>query len=97
MDSGLVEAWIQSVGDAAAELRASTGVESVAAVGIGLGAMLAPTAVSRGADLQDLVLWGSAAAGRALVRELRVFSKMEIPEGCTSAEWGLCGRVLFCV
>ncbi len=76
LDSGLVEAWIQSVGDAAAELRASTGVENVAAVGIGLGAMLAATAASRGADLQDLVLWGSAAAGRALVRELRVFSKM---------------------
>src|SRR5258708_3147597 len=42
--------------------------------------MLAATAAARGADLHALVVWGSAAAGRALVRELGVFSKMEIPE-----------------
>ncbi len=41
LDSGLFEAWIQSVDDAAAELRAATGVKDVAVVGIRLGALLA--------------------------------------------------------
>jgi pimeloyl-ACP methyl ester carboxylesterase len=85
LDSGLVAAWIQSIADAVAELRAAVGVENVAAVGIGLGAMLAITAAARGTDLQDLVLWGAAPTGRALVRELRVFSKMEIEEFANDA------------
>jgi pimeloyl-ACP methyl ester carboxylesterase len=75
--SGLLEAWIQSVNDAAAELRAATGVEDVAVVGIRLGAMLAVSAANRGADLQDLVLWGPTATGRTMLRELRAFSSME--------------------
>src|SRR5258706_5442820 len=39
LDSALVNAWIQSVGDAAAELRAATSVRHVAVVGVRLGAM----------------------------------------------------------
>jgi pimeloyl-ACP methyl ester carboxylesterase len=77
LDGGLFEAWIQSVWDAAAELRAVTGVVDVAAVGIRLGAMLAVSAADRGANLQDLVLWGAAASGRAMLRELRAFGNLE--------------------
>jgi pimeloyl-ACP methyl ester carboxylesterase len=88
LDSALLEAWIQSVGDAAAELRAATGVEDVAVVGIRLGAMLAVSAAARGSNLQDLVLWGPTATGRAMLRELRAFSSMErleYPNGDTTA------------
>ena len=77
LDRGLFEAWIQSIDDAAAELRAATGVEDVAVVGIRLGAMLALTAAARGSNLQDLVLWGPPASGRAMLRELRAFGNME--------------------
>lgn len=77
LDTGLLEAWIQSVDDAAAELRAVTGVVDVAVVGIRLGAMLAVSAAGRGSNLQDLVLWGPTASGRAMLRELRVFGNME--------------------
>ncbi|MCU1338402.1 MAG: hypothetical protein JWO19_3983 [Bryobacterales bacterium] len=77
LDSGLFEAWIQSVDDAASQLRDATGVENVAVVGIRLGAMLAVSAAGRGSNLQDLVLWGPAATGRAMLRELRAFSNME--------------------
>ena len=77
LDSGLFEAWIQSIDDAAAELRASTGVEDVAVVGIRLGAMLAVIAAGRGFNLQDLVLWGPSATGRGMLRELRAFGNME--------------------
>ncbi len=76
-DAGLFDAWVQSVADAATELRRQTGVENVAAFGIHLGAMLALTAASRGADLQRLVLWGPAAKGRTLLRELRAAANVE--------------------
>jgi pimeloyl-ACP methyl ester carboxylesterase len=76
-DPGLFEAWIQSVADAAAELRGAAGVEEIAAVGIHLGAMIALASASRGSHLQHLVLWGAASSGRAIVRELRAAANME--------------------
>jgi len=77
LDQGLLEAWIQSVNDAATELRAATGVQEVAVVGIRMGAMLAVSAAARGANIQDLVLWGPSATGRAMLREMRAFGAME--------------------
>jgi len=77
LDPGLLEAWIQSVNDAASELRAATGVEKVAVVGIRMGAMLAVSAAARGANIQDLVLWGPSATGRAMLREMRAFGTRE--------------------
>jgi alpha-beta hydrolase superfamily lysophospholipase len=76
-DPGLFESWIQSVADAASELRNTTEVEDVAAVGIHLGSMLSIAAASRGANLQQLVLWGSAAKGRTILRELRAAANIE--------------------
>lgn len=76
-DPDLFESWIQSVGHAAAELRNTAEVEDVAVVGIHLGAMLAMAAAARGADLRHLVLWGPAARGRTILRELRAFANME--------------------
>jgi pimeloyl-ACP methyl ester carboxylesterase len=76
-DPGLFDAWIQSVDRAAAELRNAAGVTDIAVVGIHLGAMLALTAASRGANLHQLVLWGPAACGRTVLRELRAFANME--------------------
>ena len=77
LDSGLFGAWIQSIDDAATELRTVTGVKDVAAVGIRLGALLALTAAARGSNLQDLILWGATASGRAMLRELRAFGSLE--------------------
>jgi pimeloyl-ACP methyl ester carboxylesterase len=75
-DAGLFDAWVRSVGDAAEELRAVTGVEQVAVVGVRTGAMLALLAAARGANLQNLILWAPAATGRALLREFQAFSKL---------------------
>ncbi len=77
LDANLIDAWIESVGNAAAELRAISGVKSVAVFGIRLGGMLAAAAADRGADVQDLILWGSAASGRSEMRELRAYANME--------------------
>lgn len=84
-DKGLVEAWIDSIEDAAAELRAISGVEQVAVLGIRLGGLLAVAAAARGADIQDLILWGAPPSGRAELRELRAFANMERREYATTA------------
>ncbi len=76
-DPNLVSAWIDSVNDAAAELRVISGVRFVAVLGIRLGGMLAAAAASVGADVQDLILWGTAASGRSEMRELRAYANME--------------------
>ena len=75
-DEGLFDAWIRAVGDAADELRIATGVADVAVLGVHMGAMLALMAATRGANLQDLILWGPAATGRTVLRELVAFSKL---------------------
>lgn len=79
-DPALLEAWIQSVADAAAELKAAAGVEEVACAGVRLGAMLALLAASRGAGLADLLLWSPSPTGRALLRELRAFANLQMRE-----------------
>lgn len=85
LDSGLLPAWITSISDAAAELRAAAGVEQVALVGVRLGAMLGMVAASRDPNFRDLVLWGPASSGRAEFRELRAFANMERWEYSTQA------------
>lgn len=77
LDPGLFEAWIQSIDDAAYELRAVAGVTNVAVLGIRLGALLALTAAARGSNLQDLILWGATASGRGMLRELRALGNVE--------------------
>jgi pimeloyl-ACP methyl ester carboxylesterase len=79
-DPGLFESWINSVEDAACELRYSAGVENVTVVGIHLGAILALIAASRGADFQAMALWGPAARGRTILRELRALANIERAE-----------------
>jgi pimeloyl-ACP methyl ester carboxylesterase len=83
-DSGLFDAWVQSIDDAAGELRETSAVEDVAVVGIRTGAMLALTAAARGGNLQDLILWAPAATGRAVLREFHAFSKMARTEYANS-------------
>jgi pimeloyl-ACP methyl ester carboxylesterase len=76
-DPGLFDCWVQSVSDAVETLRAATAVDDVAVLGIHLGAMLAMVASARGANIRQLVLWGPAARGRALIRELHASANVE--------------------
>src|SRR6185312_13595484 len=76
-DPGLFDSWVQSVGDAVETLRAATAVDDVAVLGVHLGAMLAMAASARGANIRQLVLWGPAARGRALIRELHAAANVE--------------------
>ncbi len=76
-DSDRVGAWIAGVAAAAAALRAETGRQHTAVIGIGVGGLVALAAVADGAAVDDLVLWGVPAGGRQLVRELEAFGRIE--------------------
>ncbi|MFL5843403.1 MAG: alpha/beta fold hydrolase [Solirubrobacteraceae bacterium] len=76
-DPDRVAAWLDAIDGAARWLRHETGRPRIVAIGMGLGALLAVRATERGAPIDDLVLWGGRASGRALVRELKAFSRME--------------------
>jgi pimeloyl-ACP methyl ester carboxylesterase len=76
-DADRLDAWITSVRDAAAWLRATGGCTRVVVVGIGLGALVAGEALRRGVPMDGVALWGAHARGRRLIRELKTFAKME--------------------
>ncbi len=76
-DADRVGAWVAAVQSAAGWLRAEAGASRVVAVGIGMGGFVAYLAVADRGAIDDLVLWGTPTRGRALVRQLRAFSKLE--------------------
>lgn len=77
-DPDLLDAWIECVDQSVGWLR-EAGCERVAIIGIGLGALLAAASLARGTEVDDVVLWGSPARGRRLVREFRSISRLEPP------------------
>lgn len=76
-DPDRLERWTAAVAIAAACLSAEAPAARVTLAGIGLGGLLAWRAVAGGAAADDLLLWGTPARGRALVREVRAFSRLE--------------------
>jgi hypothetical protein len=76
-DPDRLSAWTESIAQSAAWLREETGAVRVAAIGLQLGGLLACRAAAVGAPIDDLVLWSVGSRGRALVRQLRAFSRME--------------------
>jgi hypothetical protein len=77
-DAGRAASWPRAVAAAATWLRERTGAQRVVAIGVGLGGLVAGQAVVEGADVDDLVLWGAPARGKALVRELKAFARLGI-------------------
>ena len=77
-DPGRVRAWTDAISAAAGWLHSQPGVERVAAIGIGMGGLLASRAALTGAPIDELVLWGVPSRGRALTRELTAFSRLEV-------------------
>lgn len=77
-DPGQLDAWTEAVAGAARWLRDARGARQVAAIGIGLGGLVATRAALRGAPIDALALWAVPARGRTLLRELRAFAAFEV-------------------
>ncbi len=71
-DDDLLETWTGALVEAGQAL----GAERLAVVALGLGGLLTLNALDR-LSVDDLVLWGVPARGRAWVRELKAFAKLE--------------------
>jgi hypothetical protein len=79
-DPDRLGAWTESVSVAATTLRACAGVNSVIAIGLGLGGLLAYRAAGVGAPIDGLVLWAAPARGREFIRQLKALSRLESTE-----------------
>jgi alpha-beta hydrolase superfamily lysophospholipase len=77
-DPARLQAWTQAASAAALWLRAASGAPRIVAVGVGLGGLVSYRAAFEQAPIDDLVLWAVPARGRALVRELRVYSRLPV-------------------
>jgi pimeloyl-ACP methyl ester carboxylesterase len=75
-DESDLQAWIDATAASVEWLRQVTGCRRVAAIGIGLGGIIACCAQSGGAPVDDLVLWAVPARGRRLLRELRSLAQI---------------------
>lgn len=78
-DDGRVAAWAGAVTGCADWLRDRTDAPRVAAIGLGLGGLIAARALADGARIDDLVLWASPPRGRAFTRAQKAFSEMQGP------------------
>jgi alpha-beta hydrolase superfamily lysophospholipase len=71
---GRVAAWIGATTAAATWVRQVSVCDRLVVAGIGLGGFIAVRAALSGAPIDDLILWGVRATGRAHFRELRAYA-----------------------
>ncbi len=76
---GRADSWVNATIATADWLRAQSQCARLAAIGIGIGGLVACEAALREAPIDDLLLWGVRASGRAHVRELRAYAAMAVP------------------
>ncbi len=73
-DGDQVPGWIAAIVAAAQWQRAQPGIHRIAALGLGLGGLLALEASARGAPIDEAVLWAVHATGRRFVRTQKAFA-----------------------
>ena len=76
MAPGLARTWIDDVAVATDELRARSGTDLIALVGLRLGATLALVHAAERGDVDALVLWSPCVSGAAFVSEVTKLHKL---------------------
>lgn len=76
-DDGRLAAWRGAIAGGAAWLRDATDGRRVAAIGLGLGGLVAVNAIGEGAGIDELVAWATPGSGRAFVRAERAFANLQ--------------------
>jgi dienelactone hydrolase len=76
-DVGLTGAWVAAITATSAWLRDHAAAQRVVGVGIGIGGLIVSLAAAEGAAIDDLALWATPARGRAIVRQLSAFARLE--------------------
>ncbi|MBS1675916.1 MAG: hypothetical protein JST08_00880 [Actinobacteria bacterium] len=76
-DAGVPGGWVAATLAAATWLADTEGTAGVAALGLGLGGLLAMAAIAAGAPILALALWGAPGRGKRFVRETQAFSRMQ--------------------
>ena len=87
-DPNRVATWRADVGRAAAELRARSGIERLAVVGLRLGGTFAALGASDLGGVEALILWGAYDSGGAFVSEATKAHKMLVMLQPTSFSGG---------
>ena len=76
-DDGRLATWRGAIAGATEWLRHTSGGRRVAAVGMGLGGLVAIHAIGEGAAIDELVAWATPGNGRAFVRAERAFANLQ--------------------
>jgi uncharacterized protein len=74
---GTMDQWVEDVACAVQELRDASGAESVAIVGLRLGAAIATMACAKATLVEDLVLWEPVIYGSQYIAELESLDARE--------------------
>jgi dienelactone hydrolase len=78
---GLVASWLSDIGVAAAELRARSGAQSIALIGLRLGGTLAWAHAAQSGDIGALVVWNPCPSGASFVGDVtklhKLYARME--------------------
>ncbi len=75
-DEKLVDAWTAAVSSGVDWLN-KAGAAQIAVIALGLGGLVTLRAIAHGTIVDDLVLWGMPNTGRALIREIKAFARLE--------------------
>jgi len=86
-------AWTDAVTATAGWLRERTGARRLAAIGIGLGGLVALRARAEGAEIDDFILWGVPSRGRRLIREMKAHTQLTVPAVSEPADAGEAGAI----
>ncbi len=76
-DPDRIGASTAAVAAGASWLRATSGADRVAVIGLGLSGLVAARALADAAPIDDLVLWAVPATGRNFIRQQRAFANLQ--------------------